>query len=211
MIAPENDARVRTRKCIEFTRSAAVCGSGITSILFDTIQHREQINQLTSFIDASHVYGSSESELSSLQSKTEPWLLRKGIYMFANKPLMPFATDETPIDCRRNFRESDVGCFLGGDIRVNEQLGLLAMHTIWFRQHNLIAEELRRINPSWESEIVFQEARKVVGAQMQHITYVQWLPLIVGRRGMEELGTYRGYDPQINPTITSEFATAALR
>lgn len=131
--------------------------------------------------------------------------------MSHNKPLMPFATDDTPVDCRRNFRESDVGCFLGGDIRVNEQLGLLAMHTVWFRQHNFIADKLKEINPTMEDEIVFQEARKIVGAQMQHITYADWLPLILGKRGMVELGTYQGYNPQVNPTITTEFATAALR
>lgn len=53
--APTGDPRIRTRKCMEFTRSAGVCGSGVTSILFDNIQQREQINQLTSYIDASQV------------------------------------------------------------------------------------------------------------------------------------------------------------
>lgn len=55
MMAPEGDTRVRTRKCMEFTRSAAICGSGVTSVLFDSIQQREQINQLTAYIDASQV------------------------------------------------------------------------------------------------------------------------------------------------------------
>lgn len=43
------------RRCIDFVRSSAICGSGMTSIFFDSVQHREQINQLTSFIDASMV------------------------------------------------------------------------------------------------------------------------------------------------------------
>jgi len=195
MQAPEGDARVRTRKCMEFTRSGAICGSGITSLLGEALQQREQINQLTAYIDASQVYGSSVPELLSLQSQTERKFLRKGIYMLPNKPLMPFATDETPVDCRRNLRESDVGCFLGGDIRANEQMGLLAMHTVWFRQHNFLAGELKRLNPSWLDEVVFQEARKIIGAQMQHVTYDHWLPHVIGEKGMEELGTYHGYDP----------------
>lgn len=124
---------------------------------------------------------------------------------------MPFATDENFVDCRRNFRESDVGCFLAGDIRSNEQLGLLAMHTIWFRQHNFLAERLRILNPRWDEDTVFQEARKIVGAQMQHITYSEWLPYIIGEQGMEILGAYRGYDPNVNPTISNEFTTAAFR
>lgn len=43
------------RRCIDFVRTSAICGSGMTSIFFDTVQHREQINQLTSYIDASMV------------------------------------------------------------------------------------------------------------------------------------------------------------
>lgn len=136
------------------------------------------------------------------------------------------------------FRMSDVPCFLGGDIRANEQVGLLAMHTIWFRQHNNLARQLRHLNPGWSDEIVFQETRKIVGAQMQHvclsftnivvadllyfiihrvrfdflqISYVEWLPKIVGELGMAELGPYNGYNPRINPTITASFATAAMR
>ncbi|XP_021965343.1 peroxidasin homolog isoform X1 [Folsomia candida] len=211
MQAPTGDVRIRTRKCMEFTRSAGVCGSGVTSILFESLQQREQINQLTSYIDASQVYGSSEIELTALRSITEPIYLRNGIFMFPNKPLMPFATDDNFVDCRRNFRMSDVPCFVGGDIRVNEQVGLLAMHTIWFRQHNFVAQKLRDANPRWRNETVFQEARKIVGAQMQHISYVEWLPKIVGSLGMAELGPYRGYNPKINPSITNAFATAAMR
>ena len=146
-----------------------------------------------------------------MRSTSNRILLRHGIYMASNKPLMPFATDETPVDCRKNHLESDIGCFLGGDIRANEQLGLLAMHTIWFRQHNFLAEKLRNLNPTWDDEVVFQETRKIVGAQMQHITYAHWLPYVVGQRGMELLGPYEGYKPEVNPMITNEFATAALR
>lgn len=43
------------RRCIDFVRTSSICGSGMTSIFFDTVQHREQINQLTSYIDASMV------------------------------------------------------------------------------------------------------------------------------------------------------------
>jgi hypothetical protein len=158
--------------------------------------------------------------------------------MYPDKPLMPFATDDNFVDCRRNFRffqscflqidefiifrwyvkftvfflrESDIGCFLAGDIRSNEQVGLLVMHTMWFRQHNFIARQLRHLNRLWSDETVFQETKKIVGAIMQHISYVEWLPKVVGSLGMEELGPYRGYNPRVNPTITNEFATAAMR
>jgi hypothetical protein len=47
------------------------------------------------------------------------------------------------------------------------QLGLLSMHTVWFREHNRIATSLRRLNPGWGSDRLYEETRKIVGAQMQ--------------------------------------------
>ena len=68
-------------------------------------------------------------------------------------------------DYRRDPRESNIGCFLAGDVRANEQLGLLALHTVWLREHNRVAAVLRRLNPHWDGDRLFHEARKVVGAQ----------------------------------------------
>lgn len=85
------------------------------------------------------------------------------------------------------------------------------MHTVWFREHNRIAWELKDFNPQWDSDTIYQEARKVVGAQMQHITYKHWLPLIVGQSGIDMLGEYAGYNPNMDSSISNEFATAALR
>ena len=66
---------------------------------------------------------------------------------------------------RRDPRESNIGCFAAGDARANEQLGLLALHTVWLREHNRVAAALRRLNPRWDGDRIFHEARKVVGAQ----------------------------------------------
>jgi peroxidase len=91
------------------------------------------------------------------------------------------------------------------------QVGLLAMHTIWIREHNRIARELRKINPHWEGDVLFHETRKIVGAELQHTTYKHWLPYVLGPKGMDMLGQYQGYDPTVNPSIANVFATAALR
>ncbi|XP_052896954.1 peroxidasin isoform X1 [Anopheles moucheti] len=209
---PPGDPRINNRRCIDFVRSSAVCGSGMTSIFFGSVQPREQINQLTSFIDASQVYGYTETFAQELRNlTTEQGLLRDGPHFPGQKPLLPFSAPTDGMDCRRDLDESQINCFTAGDIRVNEQLGLTTMHIVWMREHNRLAEQLHRINPHWDGDKLYYESRKIIGAIMQHITYEHWLPLVIGERGMAQLGEYRGYDPNVNPTVFNEFATAAFR
>lgn len=209
---PPNDPRVTNRRCIDLFRSSAICGSGMTSVLFDTVQPREQINQLTAYIDASQVYGYSRQYARDLRNlTTEDGLLRTGVHFPNQGSMLPFQSPTDGIDCRRNVEESNINCFAAGDIRVNEQIGLTAMHTIWLREHNRLATALKEINFHWDGETLYQEARKIVGAEMQLITWQHWLPIVVGPEGMRQLGPYPGYDPTVEVSISNEFATAALR
>ena len=56
---------------------------------------------------------------------------------------------------------------LQGDSRANEQPGLTVYHTVWVREHNRVAKELKYLNPHWNDERLYQEARKIVIAEMQ--------------------------------------------
>lgn len=97
--------------------------------------------------------------------------------------------------------------------------GLMVMHLIWLREHNRVAQELASINPFWNDEQLFQEARRIVIAEYEHIIYNEWLPIIVGREYMESYGIlpmsrrtfFKNYDPSIDASIESSFSAAGFR
>jgi len=208
---PDDDhLREERGSCLEFVRSAAICLSGETSFLHLPYR-REQINSLTSFFDGSNIYGSTVQDAWDLRERSAgKGLLRVHSTPQFPKGLLPFSTD-TPVDCQRDRQASQIGCFLAGDHRVNEQVALIAMHTVWVRQHNRLAQKLSTINPSWSDEQVYQETRKIIEAQLQIITYKHWLPYIIGDEGMNMLGPYKGYRRSVDPSVSNVFATAAFR
>jgi|TARA_B110000037_G_scaffold33898_2_gene41002 hypothetical protein len=107
-----------------------------------------------------------------------------------------------------NAPSTDRGWFLASDIRANEQVALTAMHTLFLREHNYWARSFRETNPAAAEDTVYEYARMIVGAEMQHITYSEFLPILLGP---EALPPYRGFKEEADPSITNEFATAAFR
>ena len=66
-------------------------------------------------------------------------------------------------------------------MRVNEQIGLTVLHTIWMREHNRIASTLADMNKHWDDSRIYEESRRIVIAQLQHITYKEFVPLLIGK------------------------------
>ncbi|KAK3881472.1 hypothetical protein Pcinc_014084 [Petrolisthes cinctipes] len=195
--------------CMEFVRSAPAdrCKLG----------PREQLNQRTHYIDLSTIYGSTDEEATSLR-KNQHGLLRTQDQGADPDLLPPSLNRDDDCNTEDNFAKGQF-CFVAGDDRVNELILLTLLHTIWVREHNRIALALKQLNPSWNDERLYQEARRINIAEMQHITYNEFLPGVLGPLVVEWLGLApkkhgeftNNYDPNISVSISSEFATAALR
>ncbi|KAF7988779.1 hypothetical protein HCN44_007089 [Aphidius gifuensis] len=195
--------------CMEFVRSAPAqqCRIG----------PREQLNQVTAFIDGSVIYGSDENTSNSLRE------FKFGrLKMFKTpdgRSLLPLSTD--PYDGCNRDKERQRGryCFISGDARANENLHLTTMHLLWARYHNKIANRLAEINPMWSDERLYQETRRIIGAQLQHITYNEFIPIILGETESNRLrlrplndNQFRyNLDENTNPSIANSFASAAYR
>merc|ERR1712137_10227 len=180
-------------KTISFSRSAVYDGTGTA-----VGNPREHINAITSCIDGSNVYGSDIERQAALRTNDGSGKLKT-----SDGNLLPFNTPEL-----HNAMSNDASFFLAGDVRANEQVALTAMHTLFVREHNRWADTLKTENPSMSGNAVFELARKIVVAEMQKITYDDWLPVFVGA---SSVSAYNGYQPLMQPAIFNEFATAAFR
>ena len=184
---------------ISMSRSAPVRSNGI----------REQINAITAWIDGSQVYGSEEHRADALRAFDG-----EGHLATSAGDLLPFNIAGLP-----NAPSSSVpSFFLAGDFRANEQVGLTALHVVFVREHNhwcdMIreADERRRSQGSsadpMTGDEIYELARAIVAAELQRITYREWLPLLLGE---DVLGGGSQYRPELNGAIRNEFATAAFR
>lgn len=169
---------------ISFTRSGYKDGTGE-----NVGDPRLQMNDITAFIDASNVYGSTEEVANMLRTDGGKLLMSAGNLL----PLFP----------------GDHGLeFKAGDVRANENIGLTSMHTVFAREHNYWVDWLASKDADYTDDELYQIAKAIVEAEIQSVTYNEFLPLLLGENALSH---YQGYDPLIDPQIATEFATAAFR
>ena len=114
--------------------------------------------------------------------------------------------------------ESKNKCLRSGDERVNDNAGLASIHTVLVREHNRLASLLETVNPHWDEETLYQEARKMVGAEIQHITYNEFLPAILGEVLTETFqlkskgnGYHMDYNDELPTTTLNSVGNAVLQ
>lgn len=171
---------------------------------------REQVNQNTGFLDGSVVYGENSCICNILRGFNGRMNITS--HPMRGKDLLPQSRTHPECKSRSGY------CFIGGDGRASEQPALAVMHTMWVREHNRVMEGLRQVNLHWDGEKLFQQTRRIISGMLQHITYNEFLPRILGWNavslyGLKLLpqGYYKEYSPTCNPSVLNEFATAAFR
>ena len=189
---------------IGFARTPAAPGTGVST-------PRQQVNTLTSYIDASNVYGVDAKRLEWLRvGPVDGDLSNNGarLMLTANDFLPRVGARGDPstapaMDLMGPLVGTPDRAVVAGDVRANENIALTSLHTLFAREHNRIVALL----PTWLSaEERFQIARRIVGAEIQHITYTQFLPAL----GLQ-LEPYRGYNPTVNSGLSNEFAVVGYR
>nr|AAO33164.1 major ampullate gland peroxidase [Trichonephila senegalensis] len=194
--------------CLELIRTQK-CNSCNT-------EKREQINRSTASLDASIVYGTNDDRANSL--RTLDGTGKMIVSRTENGNLLPVNTsDTTDIFCTEE-EKSKSKCFYSGDARVNQHVLLTSMQTVFVREHNRIASVLKTLNPQWEEQKLYQEARRINIAQIQCINYKEYLPVLLGSDLMHKysLKVLNGpagtkYDPNIRLSTWNVFAAAIFR
>jgi peroxidase len=178
---------------IDFFRSKNHPGTGI-----DPAYPRQQINTITHFIDASHVYGSDPGRAAALRTNDGTGRLK-----VSAGDMLPFNEEGLA-----NGGGTGPELFVAGDVRTNEQVGLTVMHTLFVREHNRRAAEIRASDPELSEDELYERARAFVGGLMQGITYNEFLPALLGPNA---LAPYTGYKATVSPAIVNCFTSAAFR
>ena len=134
---------------------------------------------ITAFVDASNVYSSDDDSLTALRTNDGTGKLLTG------------ENELLPVDA-----EAEVE--VAGDVRAIEMPGLAAMHTLFVREHNRVCDLIIAAHPGENEDYYFENARRIVIAEMQNIVYGEYLPVVLGDDAMRDEGigmhTFIEYD-----------------
>ncbi len=199
ILLPRNDPVYHPANCLDFKRSIGFCNASHATL--------EQVNALTSFVDASMVYGSSPEDGLELREEKDG-KLKTSINNGDGKEFLPILGNE----------RDENGT--AGDVRANEQPGLFSMHVVFLREHNrlaaIISDYVDTINKKDKDDQIYQYARHILAAQWQNIVYKDWLPIVLGEKTMAQFRLnpdYRRdrYCDKTDPSLRNSFSTAAFR
>ena len=143
---------IKNHTCLHLTRSVPHCSSGSDPPAME----REQQNILTSFADASHVYGSVDEHSKNIRT-----MVRGKLKVSEDDNLLP--------------EDYVVGCKvpIAGEERALENPPLASLHALMVREHNRISERIwymadwtkygnDRCEEDACDELLYQNARRIL-------------------------------------------------
>lgn len=183
--------------CLNYVRSslAAECHFGAV----------EQLNEASNLLDLSQVYGTTKHVQDSLRMFENGLLKSTGL---DDEVKLSVQTDAQKY-CFRSG-EAETICFKSGDPRVNVNPYITMLHTLFLRNHNNLAKQLKGEFPDWSDSHLFDKARQINVATYQKITYEEWSSLVVGLKAANHILSTPSTD-RIERGVSNEFATAAIR
>ena len=197
---PIFDPNSTGKQIMPLTRSVFDDSTSKIDILSGKKIPREQINQITAFIDGSMVYGSDQQRNNFLRDLAA----NNGKLKLDSNGLLPLNTEGLP---NGNGPQPANTMFVAGDVRGNEQAGLTVLHTLLVREHNWLVDQIppEITDPNERYEL----AKAILEGEIQYITYNEFLPILLGPSYMP--APYSGYHPDVNPQVANEFSTAGFR
>jgi peroxidase len=199
---------------------------------------REQINEETSFLDLSNVYGNNEDRLNLVRADITPGGEQSAYLLLGPDDMLPTISEVAAntglslLDVLKIFTADGFGglpnpadfepggqfegqeearfgdTYLIGDNRVNQTPLLISQHLLWARNHNWWVAEIEKDHPDWTQDQIFEAARALNEADWQHVVYSEYLVKLLGENAISE---YTGYNSAIDPSVINEWSTVAFR
>jgi Ca2+-binding RTX toxin-like protein len=193
---------------------------------------RQQINEETSFLDLSFVYGNSQASESLARADLAGHTGQSAKLLLGAGGLLPTIKEvgvdsgNTSLQVLAEFRPAGFAglpdpatnpadatfenLFYSGDNRVNQQPPLIALQTVWAREHNYQVDQLTptAVKYGWTQDQLFEAARAITEAEWQHVVYSEYVPKLLGANA---LSSYHGYNANVDPSIINEWTTVAFR
>lgn len=168
---------------------------------------REQLNEITPWIDGGLFYGTTKAWADALRSFVNGSLAcddSECKFPRKNSIGLPMANPPPPRDHVLKSAKRFNGL---GNPRGNENPFMLSFGVLWFREHNRHARRLAAAHPDWSDEKIFNRARQWIIAEHQRIVLYEWLPEFLGI----SIEKYDKYKASVHPGIVHEFQSAAMR
>jgi hypothetical protein len=210
-----------------FNRTPVESGTGT-----DPDHPLEQINEETSFLDLSIIYGNNEERLDLARAggpgNKSAYLLMGDDNLFPTIKEVALENGLTSLQVLQIFTTPGFGglpnpatnpnpatfedLFYTGDNRVNQTGALISTHLVWAREHNYqvdkIKEWLDKNGLTWSEDKIFEAARAITEGEWQHIVYDEYVSKLVGKGALSK---YMGYKEWVDPSIINEWATVGFR